>query len=266
MGSSLFPSGHVVFALEVFDDGTGPALFAGGNWFNLAGGVQANRIAKWNGSVWAPLGSGTSNSVETLAVFDDGTGPALYAGGLFTTAGGVPAVRVARWNGAAWSALGIGFNAAPKSMCVFQDELYVGGEFTTPAALPLYLASLGCGSSITVSATQPGGPGTPVYVNNANLAPGNEYFNLFSFDVCLLGPGTGPGPYGACITSLANIQFLTTQLSTPVGTSPFHVIAPASYTNWGPFTAPPVTLDAICVEVTGGVITATSPVARVVVQ
>lgn len=266
MSSSIFPSGHLVYALEVFDDGTGPALFAGGNWFNFAGGVQANRIAKWNGSVWSPLGSGTTNSVETLGVFDDGTGPALYAGGLFTTAGGIPATRIARWNGAAWSSLGISFNAAPKSMCVFENELYVGGEFAVLGGQPIWLASLGCGSSISVSATQPGGPGTPVWINNTNLATGNEYFNLFSIDPCPAGPGTGAGPFGACITSLANIQSLTAQILSPVGNAPFHVIAPSSYTNWGPFSAPPMTLDAICIEVTGGVISANSSVARIVVQ
>ena len=32
-------------------------LYIGGD-FTLAGNVLANRIAKWNGSSWAPLGSG----------------------------------------------------------------------------------------------------------------------------------------------------------------------------------------------------------------
>ncbi|MFH0983158.1 MAG: hypothetical protein V2A79_16685 [Planctomycetota bacterium] len=87
-----------VNAITVFDDGTGPALYAGGA-FTAAGGVLANRIAKWNGTQWSALGSGltggSSPYVSALAVFDDGTGPALYAGGEFTTAGGVPANRIA---------------------------------------------------------------------------------------------------------------------------------------------------------------------------
>lgn len=37
---------------------------------------------------WSALGTGMNESVYGLAVFDDGDGPALYAGGLFTTAGG----------------------------------------------------------------------------------------------------------------------------------------------------------------------------------
>ena len=85
-----------VDALTVFDDGTGPALYAGGI-FTTAGGVAANRIAKWDGTQWSALGSGLNNIVRALTAFDDGTGSALYAGGNFTTAGGMPASNIARW-------------------------------------------------------------------------------------------------------------------------------------------------------------------------
>jgi hypothetical protein len=46
-----------VYALTVFDDGNGPALYAGGD-FTTAGGVAANRIAKWDGSSWRPSAAG----------------------------------------------------------------------------------------------------------------------------------------------------------------------------------------------------------------
>jgi hypothetical protein len=39
----------------------------------------------------------TFPTVYALTVFDDGTGPALYAGGEFTTAGGTPASYIAAW-------------------------------------------------------------------------------------------------------------------------------------------------------------------------
>jgi hypothetical protein len=41
------------------------------------------------------MGSG----VGALTVFDDGSGPALYAGGTFVTAGGVTVSRIAKWDG-----------------------------------------------------------------------------------------------------------------------------------------------------------------------
>ena len=85
-----------VHAMLVFDDGTGEALYAGGN-FTTAGGVAANRIARWDGSAWSPLGLGTNGRIHALAAFDDGSGPGLYMGGTFTTAGGVALGRMARW-------------------------------------------------------------------------------------------------------------------------------------------------------------------------
>ena len=96
-----------VDALSAFDDGSGPALFVAGS-FSLAGGRAANSIAKWNGSAWMPLsgpsGTGVSGSIHALAVFDDGTGAALFAAGEFYTAGGIPAHSFAKWNGVAWQA------------------------------------------------------------------------------------------------------------------------------------------------------------------
>ncbi|MFH0981547.1 MAG: hypothetical protein V2A79_08415 [Planctomycetota bacterium] len=107
LGSGMGGTVPYVYALTVFDDGTGPALYAGGR-FTTAGGVPANRIAKWNGTQWSALGSGMNNDVWALTVFDDGTGAALHAGGLFATAGGVPANGIAKWDGTQWSALGSG--------------------------------------------------------------------------------------------------------------------------------------------------------------
>src|SRR6185503_15053849 len=87
-GSTWFvlPGSQNAHVLTVFDDGSGPALYAVINW--------DENIRRWNGSTWPPLGSGFlcdgsgcgSPEVNALAVFDDGSGPALYAGGAFNTA------------------------------------------------------------------------------------------------------------------------------------------------------------------------------------
>ncbi|MCW5776928.1 MAG: hypothetical protein KIS87_10860 [Phycisphaeraceae bacterium] len=133
----------LVLALTVFDDGSGPALYAGGQ-FTTAGGVSANRIARWDGQSWSALGTGMNERVYALTVFDDGSGPALYAGGTFTTAGGVSAIRIARWDGQAWSALGSGMNDSVHALTVFDDgsgpALYAGGAFITSPAGDSYLA------------------------------------------------------------------------------------------------------------------------------
>jgi|GEM_PF-1741325 len=82
---------------------------------------------------WNDLGSGASATVRALAVHDDGSGPALYAGGTFTQAGGSTAFRIARWNGSAWSALadGIDFGISLDALASFDGQLYAGGEFST---------------------------------------------------------------------------------------------------------------------------------------
>jgi len=98
----------IVSALCVFDDGSGPALFACGV-FDSAGGQPADHIAKWDGTSWSALGSGLTSStyalVRSLAVYDDGSGPALYAAGEFESAGGVTVDGIAKWDGTTWSAL-----------------------------------------------------------------------------------------------------------------------------------------------------------------
>ncbi|MBS0190761.1 MAG: hypothetical protein U0573_02570 [Phycisphaerales bacterium] len=96
-----------VRALEFWDarDGNGLMLYAAGD-FTLAGGVPADRIAKWDGTQWHAVNSdvlnGLNNRVNTLAVWDagDGKGESLVAGGTFTLAGGKSAGRLARLLGA----------------------------------------------------------------------------------------------------------------------------------------------------------------------
>lgn len=137
LGTGIGSSNGQVWAMGEFDDGTGPALFVGGD-FAVAGGQQVNHIAKWDGSTWSPVGQGTSATIRgAMTVFDDGSGPALYVGGDFTTAGGFEVNHVAKWDGEQWSALGSGVSGefhSVRALCVFDDghgpALYAGGNFT----------------------------------------------------------------------------------------------------------------------------------------
>lgn len=77
-------------------------LVIGGD-FTAAGGVGADRLARWNGSVWAPMGltlQPGSNSVRALKV--DPAGDLLVAG--WFAVAGLNATGVARWDGQTWSA------------------------------------------------------------------------------------------------------------------------------------------------------------------
>ncbi|MFO0873696.1 MAG: hypothetical protein U0575_06955 [Phycisphaerales bacterium] len=94
-----------VTALASFDDGSGPALYAGGNDLG-----DALALARFDGASWTSLGP-TSGRVDALVVHDDGSGAALYVGGLFSQVAGVPIKNLARLDGSSrssggsWSAL-----------------------------------------------------------------------------------------------------------------------------------------------------------------
>ncbi|HRQ73964.1 MAG TPA: GC-type dockerin domain-anchored protein, partial [Phycisphaerales bacterium] len=129
--------GDSVRAFLGFDGGSGEALYVGGR-FATAGGVTVNGIARWHSDsqTWSPLGGGVgggSPAVNDLAIFNDGAGNALYAGGLFTSAGGVTVNGIAKWNSdtQTWSPLGAGAPATIE-LAVYNDGtgegLYSGGQ------------------------------------------------------------------------------------------------------------------------------------------
>jgi hypothetical protein len=129
LGTGVTFNGNVVVdALVVMPNGD---LVAAGQ-FTTAGGVAANHVARWNGTAWAPLGSGTNGKVHALAVLPNGD---LIAGGDFSMAGGSLIARVARWNGSAWSSLGfapasISFSPTVRALAVLPNgDLIVGGNF-----------------------------------------------------------------------------------------------------------------------------------------
>lgn len=135
-------NGIVRGAMVPFDDGSGPALYVGGD-FTMAGGRPAKSVARWDGREWSAVGGGMAgedSSIRTLAVFDDGSGPALYAGGGFTEAGGSPANHIAKWDGRQWSAVGDGTNGRVRTLAVFDNDLgpalYAGGDFTEASGAP----------------------------------------------------------------------------------------------------------------------------------
>lgn len=139
-GQQWTPLGTGVFgyarAMTVFDD----ALYVGGV-FSEAGGVPANGVAKWDGQAWTGFGSGLTDPVyvNSVAIFDDGGGPKLFAGGRFTMAGGGSAARIAMWDGAAWHPVGGGFDETVDHLVVADDgrgpALFASGLFRSAGAV-----------------------------------------------------------------------------------------------------------------------------------
>lgn len=105
----------------------GGDMYVAGQFRSVAG-VAANRVVRFDGLRWSPLGSGIgSASVYALAFQGDN----VYAGGSFTSAGGVAVNNVARWDGTNWNALGSGVNNYIYAMATVGKYVYAGGMFTS---------------------------------------------------------------------------------------------------------------------------------------
>ena len=124
----------VVLALTEYDDGSGPALYFGGE-FDAANSVLMHNVGRWDGAAWSALGEGVNDRVHAMVAFDDGNGPALYVAGEFTVAGSTPANRIARWDGSTWEPLGAGANMTVRALATYETPsgpiLVAGGDFAT---------------------------------------------------------------------------------------------------------------------------------------
>lgn len=98
--------------IEVFagvNDGSGEALYIGGEIVDIGGAEDVNGIAKWDGNSWSSLAGGLLDEdedwwdtrVHALQQFNDGSGPALWVGGEFvyaaTADGLIDSPGIARW-------------------------------------------------------------------------------------------------------------------------------------------------------------------------
>jgi hypothetical protein len=130
MGSGM---DRTVYALITLPSGD---VVAGGS-FSSAGGVAANRIARWNAAtgLWTSLSTGLNSTVWSLTTLPSGD---LVAGGQFTTAGGVAANNIARWNATAgqWFPFGTGVDNRVFAVTTLPNgDLVAGGEFTTAGGI-----------------------------------------------------------------------------------------------------------------------------------
>jgi hypothetical protein len=122
-----------VYALAALPNG----LLVAGGAFTAVGATSASRVAVWNGSVWAQLGTGVAHTwgtptVYALSALANGD---LVAGGWFESAGGTPVANIARWNGFTWSPLGSGvgttFSGVAALKTLPNGDLVAAGGFTT---------------------------------------------------------------------------------------------------------------------------------------
>jgi trimeric autotransporter adhesin len=114
----------------------GDVIFGG--TFTRCGAVRANRVVRFDGSQFFPLGIATENGVNgaVRAVVVDGS--KIYVGGRFSAAGSTLANNVAMFDAGVWRSIGRGASngvaGVVRSLQVYQSKLYVGGyEVLSPS-------------------------------------------------------------------------------------------------------------------------------------
>ena len=139
-GQGLNPGNDsVITDMILWDDGSGPKLYVCGRFSSIDGWPALN-VARFNigenrweafGQVLIPDQPFFSNSA--FALFDDGTGEALYLGGTqFRINGSGPAYSAAKWDGSNWTPVGQSVTGRITDLAVFDDgngpALYASGD------------------------------------------------------------------------------------------------------------------------------------------
>lgn len=120
---------------------TGVNVYIGGNFTQANVGtsaITANRIARWNGSAWSSLGTGTNNGVNDVVTAIASTNLSVFVGGPFTAAGTTSNAFIARFNLTlnTWNAVGTGTDAQVTALTISGSDVYAGGFFTTAGGNP----------------------------------------------------------------------------------------------------------------------------------
>jgi len=140
-GTSMSPFGSgmngQINALESFKypGAFGDFELIAGGYFTQAGGVPANRIARWREDpfgglplpAWEPMGAGMDGAVLAIERYNGAT----YAGGNFWASGPTALANIGRWNETTdvWENI-VGSNGVVYALKAFGGYLYAGGSFT----------------------------------------------------------------------------------------------------------------------------------------
>jgi hypothetical protein len=103
-------------------------IYAGGD-FSVADGESCIDIAKWNGTDWDSVCSGTNGIIWNMEVFNN----ELYVMGNFYLCAGITAYGIAKFDGVTWSTVNnlpnYGTGNVIMDMEVFNGDIYLCGNF-----------------------------------------------------------------------------------------------------------------------------------------
>ncbi|MBX3376632.1 MAG: hypothetical protein KF678_06475 [Phycisphaeraceae bacterium] len=126
-------------AIVPADLGSGTRLVLVGNFTAIGSVPLPQGAVVWDGQRWSPLGQTfLVGDIRGLDVFDSGSGPHLFVGGLFTLDG--VNVHLIRYDGHAWSAVP-NAPAGIRNIKAFNDGsgipgLFITGDFASAGGVP----------------------------------------------------------------------------------------------------------------------------------
>ena len=110
-------------------------IYAAGR-FVVSGNETLNGLARWNGSIWLPVGSMPQVNSGKVDIFTmQVKGADVYIGGNFDRVGEQQANNIAVWAGLLqrWYTLGEGSTDTVRSLYVDGERIYASGSFRTPS-------------------------------------------------------------------------------------------------------------------------------------
>ena len=150
-----------------------------GGIFNLAGGVTANFIAKWNGTSWSALGGGLNHEPTSLTTYNND----LIATGCFDSADNSRRVNyIAKWNGTQWLSLGEGLSDVGLSLAVYRGYLIAGGFFYNAGNIPSSFIAKWDGATWSPLGAELSGPVWAMTVYNNELYAGGNFKYIGSIE------------------------------------------------------------------------------------
>ncbi|RKY18120.1 MAG: hypothetical protein DRQ55_14170 [Planctomycetota bacterium] len=159
LGGTGISSG--VSALLGHDDGSGTALYVGGD-FGFPGGGASHGFARWKDGAWDDMGGVLGQPILDMVAFNDGAGVNLYVCGRILPPGGSSFWDVARWDGSTWTQVGIpNGGSIVYDLFVHNDgsgsALYAGGTFSVMSGVAAPNLARYDGSSWSAVGGGPGG-------------------------------------------------------------------------------------------------------------
>ncbi|MCC6659838.1 MAG: hypothetical protein IT437_03020 [Phycisphaerales bacterium] len=144
--ATVTPEEARIFCWAHYDDGSGDALYMLGRFRMFPFPSAPFNLARWDGVSWSSVGGAIPNNPTAMAVFDDGSGDALYVSDFIVGHSTPGHVRnIGRWDGHTWTSIGAFGEktygtGTVYSLTPFDDgsgpSLFVTGIFRTAAGMP----------------------------------------------------------------------------------------------------------------------------------